>query len=107
MTGKRAEPTGGGGQPGDRRRRPSDGRNRSGDGPLEVEAAERRGEQRRVSKCWARGEDASTKPVPSSVQNRYIHRLTDEYTTTCIHQLTNEYIRPTIVGCLALCRFSY
>jgi hypothetical protein len=43
------------------------------------------------------------------LQNRYIRRLpryirllTNEYTTICIRWLTDKYIRPTFVGCLAL-----
>jgi hypothetical protein len=45
-----------------------------------------------VSHCWARGER-----IRAAIRNqyvprlaRYIHRLTDEYTTMYIHRLTNE-----------------
>jgi hypothetical protein len=45
-----------------------------------------------VSHCWARGER-----IRAAIRNqyvprlaRYIHRLTDEYTTTYIRRLTNE-----------------
>jgi hypothetical protein len=48
------------------------------------------------------------------VQNRHLHRLPryicqliNEYTTTCIRLLTDEYIGHTFIGCLTLHWFRY